>query len=323
MQTEASSLKKAEKRDVIRDLMHACVAAALTDVLKWEDGKRSAEDYKPMDELTDIKGYFQCIDYIANTYGHKIEPDCASGVGYYIQMYEICAGHPVFALGTLYALMLAGANIYIEYEDTEGRNDRYECYRIDRIIDKLIENVPSMAAVNFQRKYNHQDEQEAFMGQHPDIRHKVFIGDCANCYWEYTQCQKMGLAIHHPGAHILVAEYMSEEFCREDRALRSFGRQCDLGLIDYEAYHGVGNQVDDIYAGFDFGDLFWGFEETVEAWHSYEVPKDKRTVVIFTDKEPDQFPIPEYIHDCCAVVYGRDLEWQYPLYDFTQLIINI
>lgn len=310
-------MKRTEKKEEIRDLLYTCAVMSQGDAWKWEkEAGTDGADPAPMDEMADCRSLLRCLDYLEETYGDRIEPGCTGGEAYYIQIEPLCTGHPIFTLGTFYVLLLAGARLFVECCSDW---DDPDVFRTRRFVQQLAAAVPGVTDLTDDLSFSPEGAW-GFLRQHPDIRRMVFLGDCANAYPKYNRADKLGLSIHHPGAHILVADYEDEGTCRADAHLRAFGRQCMTDRIDYEAYHAMRNQVDWIDAGFDFGDLFWGFEETVAAWSLYQVPRDRKTVIYFTDKSRDGILLPVDTETCCRVVFGDELDCRYPQYDFLQLL---
>lgn len=306
-------------KDKVKEWLQECVVRALEDILPYDAADGTAAVRRPMDEPADIRTMLDGIDWLAHIYGDRITPGCAAGVGYYVRVEDWYCGHPIFLLGTIYTLLLAGANIYIDYERSwPWPPDEEMCLSIN-ILDVFIDMGLSKEKVFYPKLEPGVNKAERFIQQHADIRHSVFVGDCANSYSLYRGAAELGLAVHLPGAHLILTEYADAVRAAADGRLARFGEQCFQGLIDYEAYHGMDDRQNKA-VGFDYGDLFWDISLPVREWYRIKTPKDKRIMIVFTDKAKGGIQLPAYTAECCRVIFEEDLNCDYPQYDFLQLI---
>lgn len=306
-------------------LLYACLGLESHVVLKELTCKREKVQNPVMVELKTEEDLCRSVDYILKTYGPLVEPDQAKGVGYYLYIDELCCGHPVFTIGTIAVLLLAGAKIYVEYEEREKDWFEKDVFSYQRFLMRLVKLSPDVTWLKEVNPYRRKEEMAFVKQTYPEIEHYVQLGDWVNAHTEHETAAKLDLHLHHPGAHVIVTDYQFQESVGEwgekDEILKQFGRQCWVGLIDYEAYHADENKIEDVCVGFDYCDLFWGLKAVVDSWIAHPVPKDRITMVYFTDRAMDEVKLPEHTAEYFEVYFGENLDLQYPMYDFMQLFV--
>lgn len=318
-------------KEDVRVCLHRCVDLALKDILPYEQTDGSDKKHQPMDNPEDLKTLHDGIDWLADTYEDKIIPGCMAGTGYYIRINGWEPGHPVFLLGTLYTLLLADANIYIDYERSWMRLEDEDITLTIRILDTFTDMAlikEPVCYIEQRKRYPYEALEELFIRQHPDIRHKVFMNDCGDSavrYARYERYKDRNLALHIPGAHFVLTDYGDAEHVAADNKFARFREQYQQELMDCEVFHGQGDAVACMFkcSGYALGlpySIYEKIQVSVKEWCCIKEPKDKQVILVFTDKCREDIQLPEQTEECCAVILGEDWNCGYPQYDFLQLI---
>ena len=302
-----------DRRDVY-ERMERCLRAACADLALPEQEGRPAGLMAGVETLPHA---LRCLERVRAMCEAAVRPGCMAGVGCYVQPDVVDPGHPLYTLGTLYALALAGAQVYLEHrasytEECMGGDDLTAA-----LLDRFVQGYDRAQTVPIRDYYRREKDVQAFVAAHPDIRHAVVMGDCPNALERWRLFADLGLTLHCPGAHLVWFGYGSEEALEADRAVWTLGQRCFEGLVDYDAYRSGDNQAEE-FTGMSFGDLFWDFEAMLGAWLALPVGKDRITVLVLTDRPEEDLPLPGGLRDC-RVVFSRELDPDEPLYDFGQL----
>lgn len=304
------------------NLLKYCVCSA-AEKLDWDDAECDDTEFYPMAEIKSIKQLYECIDYIADNYSDIAKPHSLEGVGYYFYTFVGGAPHPVFVLTSLYILLKAGADIYINnthiYDN--GKFNSAKALNLDFIVNKLIDVCPKVHVVSIKDKYKSY-ELNQFFSNHPEISHALDFDDYANIYERLRIYEKFNLNVHTPGSYLVITNYSKKGASKNQiKNINKFGYMCFQGVIDYEAYRHSENECEDCCFGFDYADLFWGYEASLDMWKDLKSKHDKQNIVVFTDKSKIKSKIRSDAYIENNVILIEDFDCDYPVYDFKQLLL--
>ena len=284
------------------------LALALTDAAEGLLPSRSdcsREAFYPLREIKSAQELLWTLDYAAEN--APTPGDTREGYLLYVNNYP--EFHPVFLLSAVYVLLAAGAEVHVRY----GQEREQLCNRIPEALAKrglVREFLP--------RDPDCDQEVRDYITRHR-LTNLVFLGDAANSHCRLPLVRDTGIRrLFSPADHLLIADFAQEPVWNEKRRL--FEDLCWSGSVDYEGYRAPTNQAEEVYLGFDFGDLFWGADAVVKERKAQAVIADKIPAILFTDRPRDRVWRPKGIESCCAVVFFEDYDCRFPLYDFSQLV---
>lgn len=305
----------------IANLLKYCTSSA-SEKCEWDIADNRDVEFKPMAKIESVNQLYQCIDYIVDNYSDIAEPNSLEGVGYCFNTYIGGAPHPIFTLASVYILLRAGADIYInnDYVYNSGKFIPDNAAYLDFIVDRLVEICPKVHVVSIIDKYN-KDELKQFFASHPQISHVLDFADYANISKRLKIYEEFNMTVHTPGSYLMITNY-SEKGVQNNQVenINKIGYMCFNGLVDYDAYRHDDNKLEDCYFGFDYGDLFWSYEVILNLWKDCKIKHDKLIVVVFTDKSKIKMKIRSDAFTQNKVILIEDFDCEHPVYDFNQLL---
>lgn len=267
----------------------------------------------------DDEGIHTYLSNIYHIYKDQVDDGCAKGVGYILNIAQICDVHPVYIMVTLYLLLIADANIYIIYDgsyyDTKNHSSMLNSF-LDEFLNKY-EKAKKVIVVE-EMTYKMDAVLKYFLASHKNIKHIVEFGDFINFYPNKAILSTKDIQVHLPSAHYVIKNYSKDNISSHDRQiLASFGRKCRYGFIDYAAYEADGNKHTQDY-GFDI-DVMYTDLAIFNTIKEFKSQIDKFVTIIFTDKNIEELNYPEEFYECFDVHFSKNYNDSILNYDFTQL----
>lgn len=306
----------------IANLLKYCASSA-SEKLDWKIADNGNNEFKPMAKIESVNQLYQCIDCIVDNYSDIAEPNSLEGMGYCFNTFIGHTPHPIFTFASLYILLRGGAEIYINntHMYNNGEFVSKNAYEFDLIIDRLVKVCSKVHVIPIVDKYN-SDELKQFFANHPHISHVLDFADYANISERLKIYEEFNLTVHTPGSYLMITNY-SEKGVQKNQVenIDKIGYMCFNGLLDYNAYRHDDNKLEDCYFGFDYGDLFWGYEAILNMWKDCKTKHDRQIVIIFTDKSKIKMRIRSDAFTQNKVILIEDFDCEHPVYDFKQLLL--
>jgi len=292
----------------IRERMKKCIRESMTGELEQGSG---TEPFRPMDRIQTVSQLEKCVDWIALAYDEKIAHREPTDEGYCLCMYSVPAGHEIFLIGTVYVLLCAGAEIWVNMGMEEAGH--YPNLVLLAAFAKEFEQIREA------EDYGDLELTLGMLRRDHRVCHVIEMGDCPNMSHNCTKYEDQKMYIHVPGAHLVVVDYSTDDLPdSEHKLLKKFGDKCMTEVIDYDCSNGNGNQNRNYY-GFDYADLFWDHRSTLNEWKEFSVGHDRLTVVLFSDKG-NGADLPEDVEEYAHVYRPDAAMLDFPMYDFMQLL---
>ena len=259
------------------------------------------------------------LNKIYHIYINEFTDGCANGAGYIIDIAQYDNVHPIYILITIYALLVADANIYVIYEGSydDSKDEKSE---LNGFLDEFLNTYEKAEKVTVpeESKYSTDTVIENLLMSHKDIKHIVYFGDFCNFYPSKNILSNKNIQIHLPAAHYIIRDYSNENIPPHDKqVLDSFGDKCLRGFIDYDAYDTPDNNNTDYY-GFDI-DIIYSHLVLLNTFKDYMYHMDKIVTIIFTDKTKAELNFPEEFFEYFDVHFSKNYNDNIINYDFTQL----
>lgn len=298
------------------------MCSSASEKLDW-DVFNNDRKFQPMGKIESVNQLYECIDYIVDNYSDIAESNSLKGIGYYFYIFFGGIPHPIFTLTSLYILLRADADIYINnnhvYKNGKFISDNAQY--LDFIIDKLADVCPKVHIVTITDRYD-ENELKQFFANHPHISHVLDFDDYANICGRLKIYEEVNLTVHTPGSYLIVTNY-SKKGVKDTQVdnIEKFGDMCLYGILDYEAYRHDENELKDCSFGFDYCDLFYSYEASLNMWKDLTVKHDRQNIVVFTDKPKIKCKIRSDAFTQNNVILIEDFDCEHPVYDFKQLLL--
>lgn len=310
-------------RSEIERKMLFCADAALSNLLVWSRDRPEEEEL--MTPLYTIKHMQNLIRKMFDRYEDRVVPGSAEGEVYFIHIENGYPCHPIYIVGTLVVLLLAGAGrIWIEHAGSYVSSTQWlEVPMITFFVDEMAKSFPNIKTIKSIAEKQNDEVAISFVDKHSEITHVVDIGGQINSY-ERLEKYRRGVSVHLPAANFIWVDYLSVDKLKKDQKLSNWGERCEYGIMDYECF--CMNYGEELYGkGFNFeytyeNTYIWEemLGEFIE-WRALRGVIDVMNVFCFGDGETPKLP-ERWYGEQVRIINREELVVSQMYYDFTNLL---